>query len=301
MNEGKYRVLLYYKFVKIEESEAYAQNHLEFCKRLGVLGRIIIAEEGINGTLSGTYKQTETYINEIHKDPKFSDIEFKTDDINGHVFKKLHVRHKKEIVTFRSEHDINPNKLTGKYLEPVEFNKALQENDVVILDGRTDYEYNLGHFKNAIRPEVKSFREFPEWIKKNLSQYKDKKVLTYCTGGIRCEKLSAFMLKEGFKDVYQLHGGIIKYSKDAEVKGKHFKGKCYVFDERISIPVNYAEEYIITGKCLHCGKSTDRYVNCVNLDCHKQHFECEECEVKWKRSCSKECMSARRHEINLLV
>lgn len=293
----KYRVLLYYKFVRIYESESFAQNHLEFCKNLGILGRIIIASEGINGSISGTYNQTETYMNELHKDARFRDLEFKTDEVNSHVFKKLHVKHKKEIVTFRSENDINPNELTGKYLKPVEFSNALQEDDVIILDGRTDYEYDLGHFKNAIRPGVKSFREFPGWLKENFSQYKDKKVLTYCTGGIRCEKLSAFMLKEGFKDVYQLHGGIIKYSKDPEVRGKMFEGKCYVFDERISILVNYAEEYIVTGKCLHCGKPTDRYVNCANLDCHKQHFECEECDAKWKRSCSENCMNAARHEL----
>lgn len=297
MHKENYRVLLYYKFVKIEEPESFAQSHLEFCKNLGVLGRIIIASEGINGTVSGTQEQTQNYIDEMHKDPRFSDLEFKTDEVSSHVFKKLHVRYKKEIVTFRSEHDINPNELTGKYLEPADFNNALLEEDVIILDGRTDYEYDLGHFKNSIRPDVKSFREFPEWIKNNFRQYKNKKVLTYCTGGIRCEKLSAFLLKEGFKDVYQLHGGIIKYSKDPEVKGKLFEGKCYVFDERISIPVNFAEEYIITGKCLHCGKPTDRYVNCANLDCHKQHFECQECETKWKRSCSKECMQAKRHEI----
>ncbi len=186
-------------------------------------------------------------------------------------------------------------------MNPTEFNNALQDEDVVVLDGRTDYEFDLGHFKNAIRPEVKSFKEFPEWIRKNLSGYKDKKILTYCTGGIRCEKLSAFMLKEGFKDVYQLHGGIIKYSKDPSVKGKLFEGKCYVFDERISIPVNFAEEEIITGKCHHCGKPTDRYVNCANIDCHKQHFECEECETEWKRSCSEECMKAKRHELNAFI
>jgi UPF0176 protein len=301
MNINNYRVLLYYKFVKIEDPERFAQNHLEFCKNLGVLGRIIIASEGLNGTISGTYEQTEAYMNEMHKDPRFTDLEFKIDEFSGHVFKKLHVRHKKEIVTFRSEYDINPNQFTGKYLEPADFENALQEDGVVILDGRTDFEYDLGHFKNAVRPEVKSFREFPQWIKKNFSQYKGKKVLTYCTGGIRCEKLSVFMIKEGFKNVCQLHGGIIKYSKDPKVKGKLFEGKCYVFDERISIPVNYTEEYTVTGKCHHCGKPTDRYVNCANIDCHKQHFECEECEVKWKRSCSKECLEAKRHELNTSI
>ena len=297
----KYRVLLYYKFVKIPEPAIFAQNHLEYCKSHGLRGRILIALEGINGTVSGTDEQANKYIEFMHNNPIFSDMEFKIDEASSHVFKKLSVRNKKELVTFRAGFELEQNTPKGKYLEPAEFNKTLHEENVVILDGRTDYEFDLGHFKNAVRPDVKSFRDFPDWIQKNFITNKDKKVLTYCTGGIRCEKLTAYLIQQGFKDVYQLHGGIIKYSKDPEVKGKLFEGKCYVFDERISIPVNYAEEYSVTGKCLHCGKPTDRYVNCANLDCHKQHFECEECEVKWKRSCSEECMRAPRHEINLFV
>jgi len=173
----------------------------------------------------------------------------------------------------------------------------MQKDDVIILDGRTDYEYDLGHFRNAFRPPLKSFREFPGWVRNKFIKNKDKKILTYCTGGVRCEKLSGFLMNEGFKQVYQLHGGIINYSKDGDVKGKMFDGKCYVFDERISVPVNSAEEYTPTGKCHHCSTATDRYVNCANLDCHKQHFECARCEEKWARSCSAECMNAVRHEI----
>jgi UPF0176 protein len=175
----------------------------------------------------------------------------------------------------------------------------MNEDNVVILDGRTDYEYDLGHFKNAVRPPVKSFREFPGWIKNEFGKHKNKKVLTYCTGGVRCEKLSGLLLKKGFNEVYQLEGGIVNYSQDPQIKGKMFEGKCYVFDERISIPVNFTDEYKMTGKCHHCGTATDRYVNCANLDCHRQHFECKECEEKWARSCSEECMNAPRHEILL--
>jgi UPF0176 protein len=211
----------------------------------------------------------------------------------------MHVRYKKELVTFRHSEEINPNVLSGRHLSPKEFYEKMNENNVVILDGRTDYEYDLGHFKNAVRPPLKSFREFPDWIKSEFGKYKDKKVLTYCTGGVRCEKLTGLLMNEGFKNVYQLQGGIINYSQDAELKGKMFEGKCYVFDERISVPVNFADEYTLTGKCYHCGKAADRYVNCANLDCHMQHFECEECEEKWARSCSEECMNAPRHEILL--
>ena len=292
-----YKVLLYYKYVKIENSEQYAIAHQELCNKLGLKGRIIVAREGINGTCSGTDENIKQYIEYLHKDSRFKDMEFKTDGIEKHVFKKMHVRCKPELVTFRLKDDVNPNEVSGKHLKPKEFFDKMNENDVIILDGRTDYEYDLGHFINAVRPPLKSFREFPAWIRKNFKEYKDKPVLTYCTGGVRCEKLSGFLLKEGFNEVYQLEGGIVNYSQDPEIKGKMFDGKCYVFDERISIPVNFAEEYKITGKCLHCGKPTDRYVNCANLDCHTQHFECEKCEIEWHRSCSEECIKAERHEI----
>jgi UPF0176 protein len=157
------------------------------------------------------------------------------------------------------------------------------------LDGRNYYEYDIGHFRGAIRPEVESSRDFPEWIRQNLSEFKDRPILTYCTGGIRCEKLSGFLLKEGFKDVSQLDGGIVTYGKDPEVKGRLFDGKCYVFDERISVPINSTDEDIIVGRCHHCGKEEDRYINCANDDCHKKHVCCVECEEEHNSFCSLEC------------
>lgn len=292
-----YKVLLYYKYVKIDNPEQFTIEHQEFCNKLGLKGRILISHEGINGTCSGPADKIQQYMDYMYKDSRFRDMEFKTDDVEKHVFKKMHVRCKPELVTFRLKDDVDPNEITGKHLKPKEFYNKMNNEDVIILDGRTDYEYDLGHFRNAVRPPLKSFREFPAWIRKNFKEYKDKPILTYCTGGVRCEKLSGFLLKEGFKDVYQLQGGIVNYSQDHEVKGKMFDGKCYVFDERISVPVNFAEEYKVTGKCLHCGTPTDRYVNCANLDCHTQHFECEKCEMGWHRSCSEECMKAERHEI----
>jgi UPF0176 protein len=299
MTEQKpYRILLYYKYVHIENHEEFAAEHLKFCKELGVLGRILVAEEGINGTLSGTIEQTDKYMEYMHSDPRFKDLWFKIDEAEGHAFKKIFVRPKQELVTFRLEDDIDPNEITGKYLSPKEFYEELQKEDVIIIDGRNDYEYEIGRFRNAIRPDVKAFRDFPQWIKDNLSQYKDKKILTYCTGGIRCEKLSGHLLKEGFNDVGQLHGGIVSYSQDPEVQGRLFDGKCYVFDERISIPINRTEEDVIVGKCLHCGKTEDRYVNCANPECNIQHICCEECEPKYKRSCCKEC---EEHERNRWV
>lgn len=292
----KYRVLLYYKYVQIENHENYAKLHLKFCQSLGIKGRILIAEEGINGTLSGTVEQTDAYVYAMRMDPRFKDMDFKIDKVNEHAFKKLYVRPKKEIVTLNYEQELDPNKITGKYLKPKEFLRAMQDEDTVIIDARNDYEYDLGHFKNAIRPDVRTFKQFPEWVKKNASEFKDKNVLTYCTGGIRCEKFSGLLLKEGFKNVSQLKGGIIGYSKDEQTRGSLFEGKCYVFDERISVEVNFAEGYTLIGKCYHCGKPHDRYVNCAHLSCHFQFICCEDCEVKYKRSCSKECEEAEDHE-----
>jgi UPF0176 protein len=275
----------------------FAEGHLDFCNMLGLKGRIIVAREGINGTCSGTYEQTQKYIDELHNKSRFKDMEFKADYTQSHVFKKMHVRVKNELVTFRLDKDIDPSIISGKHLNAKEWHKMIQQDDVIILDGRTEYEYDLGHFKNAIRPPLNSFREFPDWVRNDFTVNKDKKILTYCTGGVRCEKLSGFLLEEGFKEVFQLQGGIIKYSKDPEVKGSMFEGKCYVFDERISVPVNCSEDYSPAGRCYHCGKPCERYVNCANIDCHKQHFECTGCEEKFSRSCSEECLMAPRHEI----
>lgn len=272
-----YRILLYYKYVPIDNHEAFAARHLAYCKELGLKGRIIVAPEGLNGTVSGTVEQTEAYMNHVRQDPRFTDIVFKIDEADGHAFKKMFVRAKPELVTWRLQEKVDPNKLTGKHLKPKEWLEMMKRDDVVILDGRNGYEYDIGHFRGAIRPDVESSREFPQWIRENFSQYKDKKILTYCTGGIRCEVLSGILLREGFKEVYQLEGGIVTYGKDPETKGQLFDGKCYVFDERIAVPINQVEN-VIVGKCYHCGKPEDRYVNCANPECNRQHIVCEECE-----------------------
>ncbi|GIP32751.1 rhodanese-related sulfurtransferase [Paenibacillus sp. J2TS4] len=284
-----YRILLYYKYVSLPDYEQFAAEHLRYCKELGVKGRILVAKEGINGTVSGTIAQTEQYMRDMHNNPLFHDMVFKIDEAEGHAFKKIFVRPRAELVTFRLDKHLDPNEITGKRLSPAEFHEKLQQEDVIVLDGRNNYEFDIGHFRNAIRPDVEAFREFPEWIRKNMSQYKDKPILTYCTGGIRCEKLTGFMIEEGFKEVYQLDGGIVTYGQDPQVKGRLFDGKCYVFDERISVPINRTEEDIIVGRCHHCGKPEDRYINCANDLCHSQHICCEECEEIHNSFCSVQC------------
>jgi UPF0176 protein len=288
MSNQPYRILLYYKYVKIENPEEFAAEHLQYCKGLGLMGRILVAKEGINGTVSGTVEQCEAYMKHMHDDPRFADLWFKIDESEGHAFKKMHCRAKKEIVNWRMGEDVDPNEVTGKYLTPKEFYEAMQDEDVIVIDGRNDYEYDIGHFKNAIRPGVTTTREFPEWLRENLAPYKDKKILTYCTGGIRCEKLSGFLVREGFQDVNQLHGGIVSYGHDPEVRGKDWHGKMYVFDERISVPINQDED-IVVGKCYHCGKPEDNYINCADDYCHRQHIVCAECDEEYHGFCSHDC------------
>ena len=288
METNAYRVLLYYKYVPIEDPVTFAQEHLAACKELGLKGRILVSDEGINGTCSGTIEQTDAYMNMMKADERFADMVYKIDEAEGHAFKKMHVRPKKEIVHLGLDEDINPNELTGKYLSPKEFFEQMQAEDTVVIDARNDYEFDLGHFRGAIRPEIRNFRDLPEWIRDNKEMFEGKKVLTYCTGGIRCEKFSGWLVREGFEDVAQLHGGIATYGKDPEVKGQLWDGQMYVFDERIAVPINQVE-HVIVGKDHFTGEPCERYVNCANPDCNDKILCSEENEHKYLRSCSDEC------------
>jgi UPF0176 protein len=288
----KYTTLLYYCYSTIADAEQFAAGHLKFCKSLGLVGRIIVAGEGLNGTVSGTAGACQIYMDALHADERFAAIDFKIDEVDAPSFVKMHVRYKSEIVHsgLRDPHIINPQKQTGKHLEPAEFMEMKDRDDVVVLDVRSNYEHSLGKFKNAITLDIENFRDFPAMIDE-LSQYRDKKILTYCTGGIKCEKASALLLHEGFTDVYQLHGGIIKYGKEAG--GKDFEGKCYVFDNRLSVDVNSVNPVVI-AKCLNCGTTTDKMINCANPECNEHFTQCEECGRQMDGCCSDACMEHPR-------
>ncbi|MED4688572.1 rhodanese-related sulfurtransferase [Peribacillus frigoritolerans] len=288
METKPYRVLLYYLYVPIENHEEFAAEHLAACKALELKGRILVASEGINGTVSGTIEQTDKYMDMMKSDPRFADIVFKIDEAEGHAFKKMHVRPRNELVTLRLEDDINPNKKTGKYLSPKEFFEQMQDENTIVLDARNDYEFDLGHFRGAIKPEITNFRELPEWVRENKEMFEGKKILTYCTGGIRCEKFSGWLVEEGFEDVSQLHGGIATYGKDPEVQGELWDGQMYVFDERIAVPINQ-KEHVIVGRDIYSGEPCERYVNCANPECNKKILCSEENEHKHMRSCTHEC------------
>ncbi|MBD1424355.1 oxygen-dependent tRNA uridine(34) hydroxylase TrhO [Sphingobacterium arenae] len=289
---AKYQTLLYYCYSPIENAEQFAAQHLEFCKSLGLVGRIIVADEGLNGTVSGTSEACQAYMDAVHADVRFNKTDFKIDDVDEPSFIKMHCRYKPEIVHsgLRNPSVINPSKETGKHLEPKDFMEMKDGEDVVILDVRSNYEHAVGRFKNAVTLDIENFREFPEKIKE-LEQFKDKKILTYCTGGIKCEKASALLLKEGFKDVYQLHGGIIKYGK--EVDGKDFEGQCYVFDNRVTVDVNKVNPTVVST-CRNCGKTTSKMINCANPECNEHFTQCDECGWKMDGCCSTLCMEHPR-------
>lgn len=292
--EGKnYLVLAYYYYTRIEHPEELSAQHLKYCKELGLRGRIYFAPEGINGTISGTREACEQYMKDLKADPRFSGIEFKADEAEGHVFTRMHVRPKTEIVHsgLRDPEYIDPTKETGKHLRGEEFLKLKENNDdVVIIDVRSNYETRLGRFKNAVTLDIENFREFPSKLSE-LEQYKDKKVVTVCTGGIKCEKASALLIKEGFKDVYQLHNGIIGYAKDTG--GKDFDGVLYVFDGRVTMPVNEVNPTAIAN-CKKCGTPTTRNLNCANVECNEQFNMCETCSEEMEGACSDECKTHPR-------
>ena len=289
---NRYQTLLYYCYSTIDHAEQFAADHLRFCGSLGLVGRIIVAEEGLNGTVSGTYEACKTYMDTLHADPRFAGIDFKVDEVEEPSFIKMHCRYKSEIVHsgLRDPNVINPQKKTGIHLEPKDFLEMKDRDDVVILDVRSNYEHSLGRFKNAVTLDIENFRDFPQKINE-LAQYKDKKILTYCTGGIKCEKASALLLHEGFKEVYQLHGGIIKYGK--AVGGKDFEGNCYVFDNRVAVPVNSVNPVIIS-ECRNCGKITAKMINCANPECNEHFTQCHECGEKLDGACSEVCKAHPR-------
>ena len=292
MNMEKYQTLLYYCYSTIENAEQFAADHLEFCKSLGLVGRIIVADEGLNGTVSGTREACQAYMDAVHADERFAKTDFKVDEVDEPSFIKMHCRYKPEIVHsgLRDPLVIDPNKETGKHLEPKDFLEMKDREDVVILDVRSNYEHTVGRFKNAVTLDIENFQEFPEKIKE-LEQYKDKKILTYCTGGIKCEKASALLLKEGFNDVYQLHGGIIKYGK--EVNGKDFEGQCYVFDNRLTVDVNTVNPSVVST-CRNCGAVTAKMINCANPECNEHFTQCDDCGWEMEGCCSPSCMEHPR-------
>jgi UPF0176 protein len=286
-------VILYYKFAAIHEPKLFAKAHKEFCRSLNLMGRVYVSDEGINGTLAGTTEAIELYKRELAVMSEFEGTQFKEDLSDSIPFAKLIVKYRPEIVSLKADVEIKPFERRGNHLTPSQWRKVMEtETDYVMIDARNNYESKIGHFEGAILPDLENFYDFPQWLNEVENEIpKEKKVLMYCTGGIRCEKFSLLMEAKGWKDVYQLDGGIINYGKVEG--GAHFKGKCFVFDDRLVVPVNPAEEEPIAA-CEISGRPADTYLNCANMDCNKLFVCCPEAADKYKGCCSQECMDAPR-------
>jgi UPF0176 protein len=281
-----YKVVLYYNYTSIDNPDQYREVHHRYCVENNLLGRIIVAAEGLNGTVSGLTADCDRYMEWLRNDPIFegTDFDFKVELHQQHAFQKLHVRLKDEIVN--SDLGVNPRVRTGKHLEPEEF-KTLWKNDpdVVLVDMRSSYEHHVGKFKGAVVFDMETLRELPKHIHE-IEHLKDKKIITYCTGGIKCEKASAYLLEQGFENVYQLHGGIIKYG--LEQGGEDFEGKCYVFDNRVAVEVNQVNPTVIST-CHVCNTTCDHMVNCANPECNEHLPICDACLLEMDGACSTEC------------
>ena len=286
-----YIVLLYYYYTPIENTIKYKLDHQIFCNNLDFRGRIIISSEGLNGTVSGKKLDCMKYINFVKEDKRFENIEFKIDKCEGHLFPKLSIKIRNNLINI-NRNDLNPNEETGIHLSPKHFLEKMNSENSIIVDMRSDYEHHIGKFKNAVTFNMKHFLTLEENIRDSdfyKEDNKDKEILTYCTGGIRCEKASALLLKMGYKNVYQLDGGIIKYGK--EVGGENFDGKCYVFDERITKDINKINPKVIS-KCYICECIEDTMVNCMNTRCNRHTTICKKCYIEMEGCCSEECIKS---------
>ena len=238
-----------YHFTKFSDYKKLQDPLRKICNSEGIKGSLLIAYEGINGTISGSRSGIDAVLKHIRSMPGCSNLEHKESFASEIPFKRMKVKLKKEIVTMGQPH-IDPTLNVGNYIEPSDWNNLISQDDIIVIDTRNDYEVAIGSFDGAIDPETKSFGEFPEWWEENRSKYQDKRVAMFCTGGIRCEKSTNFLLNEGVKDVYHLKGGILKYLEEVPEKNSKWNGECFVFDSRVS--VKHGLEEGIYNLCYAC-------------------------------------------------
>ncbi|MEY2500455.1 MAG: hypothetical protein QOI07_789 [Verrucomicrobiota bacterium] len=281
-----YPVILFYKYVEIADTDVFAGRQRSLCESLGLKGRLLIASEGINGTLAGTAENVNRYVTALRTEDGFSDIEIKRSPGDASTFPKLVVKVRREIVTLNAG-AIRADK--ENHLTPTEWKDLMENNrDVVLLDIRNRFESAAGRFENAVTCDIEHFRELPEYVDR-LQHLKKKTVLMYCTGGIRCEKASTLFRQNGFQSVFQLHGGIAAYQE--QFGNEHWQGECFVFDQRMTVRVE--EGLVQIGRCAHTGRPTSRFVNCLHDPCHKLFILSDEAEAENRnhRLCP-ECLEA---------
>jgi UPF0176 protein len=255
-------VILFYKYVDLADPDELATVQRELCAELGLKGRVLIATEGINGTLAGPKVGIEQYCAAVRSDARFTDITFKGSAGDAGTFPKLVVKVRKEIVTLNAG-ELRPDQ--DNQLTPSAWKQMMEEApDVVVVDIRNRYESAAGKFEGALVCDIEHFRELPAYLEQ-LEPLKEKRVMMYCTGGIRCEKASALFRQRGFRHVYQLHGGIVSYQE--EFGNEHWLGECFVFDQRMT--VRRYDGLVQIGRCAHTAETTTRFVNCLHDPCHR--------------------------------
>lgn len=280
------KIILYYKFVPVSDPVMTMRWQRELCQRLGVKGRIIISHHGINGTLGGDITAVKAYVKAMNVTPEFKDIEYKWSDGTAEDFPKLSVKVRKELVTLEPDEDFDVFD-KGTPLRPEQWHAYLEAHpDAIVFDARNAYESQVGKFANAITPDIKTFKD----VKAEVAKLpKDQPVLTYCTGDIRCEYLSAYMKHQGFQDVYHLDGGIVKYGEAFGDKG-FWQGKCYVFDKRMSIA--FSDDAQDIAQCVNCGSATSSQANCSEPACNLQFVVCDSCATRGAVSCRQHAATA---------
>ncbi len=277
-------VISFYKYTKLQVPEDVRETLRSLCQSRSILGRILIAEEGVNGAICGTKEDIVKFQQKIKEISFFSDLTYREQDVSHQVYHKLVVKVRKEIVYFGVPVSFAKE---GTHLSPQNLKKWYDTNeDFVIVDARNAHESEVGKFKDAIPLQIKTFREFPNQLK-NLKQHKEKKIVLYCTGGIRCEKASAYLKEQGFADVYQLDGGIVNYVN--QFPNTYWQGGLFVFDDRL---VSEIEEPITF--CQFCEAACEKYTNCHNLTCDKLFIGCEKCLREMQSCCSSDCREAPR-------
>ena len=279
----------FYKYHQIEDPQGFRDQLFARWNEHNVLGRTYIASEGINAQISVPTENFKSFVKDLFSIDFLNGIRLNTAVDEGKSFYALKVKLRKKIVADGIEDpDFDPSN-TGKYLNAEEWNQQLADPNTVVVDMRNHYESEVGHFEGAICPDVDTFREELQVVEDILQNDKDKKVLMYCTGGIRCEKASAYMKHKGFENVYHLEGGIIKYARDAKANNLDikFKGVNFVFDERLAERIS--DEVI--ASCHQCGEPFDHHTNCLNLGCHILFIQCNTCKEKYENCCSEECQN----------
>ncbi len=294
------KIILYYKFVPIEDTESVMYWQKALCASLGLKGRILISKHGINGTLGGELKNLKYYTRAMKEHSKFRGITWKWSDGGADDFPKLSVKVRDEIVTFGVPNELKVNEKGvvggGKHLKPRQVNELVEKrgDEVVFMDGRNAYEAAIGRFKNTVVPNTRTTKDFIKELEKpEMANLKDRPIVTYCTGGIRCEILSALMKNRGFKEVYQIDGGIVKYGEEFKDDGL-WEGKLYVFDKRMSLPFSDKSKDI--GICTNCKGNTSNYVNCTNMACNDLILICEDCYNK-TQTCSARCAKVAKSQL----